>query len=341
MKESILITGGAGYISSHTTVELINAGFDVVIVDDLSNSSMQSIEGVKQIVDKEFPVVIIDICNKEALTEVFKKYNFNTVIHFAAYKAVGESSIDPLKYYSNNLCSFMNVLTLMNEFNRSNIIFSSSATVYGETDNLPVTEKSERLPASSPYGNTKQICEDIMRDSIYAYKSLTGIALRYFNPIGAHPSSLIGENPSGIPNNLLPYITQTAANIRESLNVFGDDYDTPDGSCLRDFIDVVDLAKAHVAAAKRLISGKNKEKYEVFNVGTGKPTSVLSLIKCFENVNNLKLDYQIISRRTGDIKALWADTTYAEQELGWKSEKTLEQTLQSAWNWEKQNRNLI
>lgn len=339
MKECVLISGGAGYIGSHTTVELINGGYDVVVIDNLSNSETNAVEGAKRIVGRDFPFEIVNACDMEALRKIFEKYTFDSVIHFAAYKAVGESVADPLKYYGNNLLSFVNMLTLMKEFRRPNIIFSSSATVYGQTDELPVTEASERQPATSPYGNTKQMCEDILRDSLAAY-DCKGIALRYFNPIGAHPSALIGELPRGVPNNLVPYITQTAAGVRSCLNIFGGDYDTPDGSCLRDFIDVVDLAKAHVAAVTRLVRNENKSKYEVFNIGTGRPVSVLALVESFERANGLKLNYKITARREGDIKALWADTELANRELGWKAERSLDETLRCAWQWEKRIRNI-
>lgn len=339
MKECVLISGGAGYIGSHTTVELINGGYDVVVIDNLSNSEANAVEGVKRIVGRDFPFEIVNACDMEALRKIFEKYTFDSVIHFAAYKAVGESVADPLKYYGNNLLSFVNMLTLMKEFRRPNIIFSSSATVYGQTDELPVTEASERQPATSPYGNTKQMCEDILRDSLAVY-DCKGIALRYFNPIGAHPSALIGELPRGVPNNLVPYITQTAAGVRACLNIFGGDYDTPDGSCLRDFIDVVDLAKAHVAAVTRLVRNDNKSKYEVFNIGTGRPVSVLALVESFERANGLKLNYKITARREGDIKALWADTELANRELGWKAERSLDETLRCAWQWEKRIRNI-
>ena len=272
--------------------------------------------------------------------KLFEQYNFNSVIHFAAYKAVGESVSDPMKYYRNNLLSFMNVVDLMREFGRPNIVFSSSATVYGEADELPVTELTPRKPATSSYGNTKQMCEDILRDSTAAYDGLKGIALRYFNPIGAHPSALIGELPRGVPQNLVPFITQTAAGVRECLSVFGDDYDTPDGSCLRDYIDVVDLAKAHVVAITRMVEGKNKQAYEIFNVGTGNGVSVLELVGSFERVNELKLNYKIAPRRPGDVVAIWADTTLANEELGWKAERSLDDTLRSAWAWEKNVRGI-
>ena len=340
MKEMVLVSGGAGYIGSHTAVELINAGYDVVVADNLSNSDMSGVEGVRKITGVDVPFVNVDCCDKEAFRKVFEQYNFNSVIHFAAFKAVGESVTDPMKYYRNNLDSFMNVLELMREFGRPNIVFSSSATVYGEADELPVTELTPRKPATSAYGNTKQMCEDILRDTVTAYDGLKGISLRYFNPIGAHPSALIGELPRGVPQNLVPFITQTAAGIRECLSVFGDDYDTPDGSCLRDYIDVVDLAKAHVVAITRMVECKNKQKYEIFNVGTGNGVSVLELVQSFERVNELKLNYKIAPRRPGDVVAIWADTSLANNELGWKAERSLDDTLRSAWAWEKNVRGI-
>ena len=340
MKEMVLVSGGAGYIGSHTAVELINAGYDVVVADNLSNSDMSGVEGVRKITGVDVPFVNVDCCDKEAFRKVFEQYNFNSIIHFAAYKAVGESVIDPMKYYGNNLTSFMNVVDLMREFGRPNIVFSSSATVYGEADELPVTELTPRKPATSAYGNTKQMCEDILRDSVNAYENLKGISLRYFNPIGAHPTALIGELPRGVPQNLVPFITQTAAGVRECLSVFGDDYPTPDGSCLRDYIDVVDLAKAHVVAITRMIQDKNKTAYEVFNIGTGNATSVLELVNSFERVNELKLNYKVAPRRPGDVVSIWADTTLANEVLGWKAERPLDDTLQSAWAWEKNVRGI-
>lgn len=339
-KPCVLVSGGAGYIGSHTAVELIGAGMDVVIADNLTNADMSGVEGARRITGVDIPFVNVDCCDREAFAEVFRRYDFDSVIHFAAYKAVGESVEDPMKYYRNNLTSFMNVVDLMREFGRHNIVFSSSATVYGEADELPVTEQSPRKPATSPYGNTKQMSEDILRDSIKAYPSLKGIALRYFNPIGAHPSALIGELPRGVPQNLVPYITQTAAGIRECLSVFGDDYPTPDGSCLRDYIDIVDLAKAHVAAIRRMIDDKNKERYEIFNIGTGRAVSVFELVKTFERVNGLKLNYKVAPRRAGDVVAIWADTSLANRELGWKAERSLDDTLRSAWAWEKHVRGI-
>ncbi len=339
-KEQVLVSGGAGYIGSHTAVALIEAGYDVVIIDNLSNSDMNAVEGVRKITGVDVPFEKVDCCDKEALRVIFKKYPFRSAIHFAAYKAVGESVDEPLKYYSNNLCSFINILELMRKEGRENILFSSSATVYGEPDALPVTENSPRKPATSPYGNTKQMCEDILRDSTAAYKGLKGIALRYFNPMGAHPSALIGELPRGVPNNLVPFITQTAAGVRECLSIFGDDYPTPDGTCIRDYIDVVDLAGAHVAAISRLIEGRNKANYEIFNVGTGRGVSVMELVKAFEKVNGLKLNYRIAGRRAGDTIEVWANTSLANEELGWKATRTLEETLAAAWAWEKHVRGL-
>ena len=340
MKETVLVSGGAGYIGSHVAVELTQAGYDVVIVDNLSNSELAAVEGVRKITGVDIPFEQVDTCDMQALKGVFEKYQFNSVIHFAAYKAVGESMEKPLMYYQNNLTSFMNICQLMVEYGRPNILFSSSATVYGDAEHLPVTEKTERKPATSPYGNTKQMAEDILRDSCRAYESLHGVALRYFNPIGAHPTAQIGELPRGIPNNLLPFITQTAAGLRECLSVFGNDYDTPDGTCLRDYIDVVDLAKAHVATINRMTAGKMAKDYEIFNIGTGRPVSVLELITKFEQVNQLKLNYKIVGRRAGDVPSVWADTSLANKELGWKAERSLEQTLEAAWNWEKKVRNI-
>lgn len=339
-KSCVLVSGGAGYIGSHTSVELINAGYDVVIVDNLSNSDLNAVEGVRKITGVDIPFVEVNCCDRAAFRKVFEQYEFDSVIHFAASKAVGESVQKPLEYYGNNLTSFMNVIGLMREFGRRNIVFSSSCTVYGEADVLPVTEQTPRKPATSPYGNTKQMCEDILRDSLAAYEGLKGIALRYFNPIGAHPSALIGELPRGVPQNLVPYITQTAAGIRECLSVFGDDYPTPDGSNIRDYIDVVDLAKAHVAAIRRMIEDRNKARYEVFNIGTGRGVSVLELVRKFEEVNNLKLNYKIVGRRAGDIVAIWADPSYANNELGWRAERSLDETLAAAWKWEKHIRGI-
>jgi len=263
------------------------------------------------------------------------------VIHFAAYKAVGESVNDPVKYYRNNLESFLNVIEAAKDNGGCNVLFSSSATVYGEAEELPVTEKSPRQPATSPYGNTKQICEDILRDSVKAYGGeIKGIALRYFNPIGAHPSALIGELPRGVPNNFVPFITQTAIGKRECLSVFGNDYPTPDGTCQRDYIDIVDLAKAHVCAVRRMLEGEMESDYEIFNIGTGKPVSVLELINAFEKVNNLKLNWKFAPRREGDVTAIWADPSLANEKLHWKANRSIEDTLAAAWAWEKHINNL-
>lgn len=339
-KKTVLVSGGAGYIGSHTSVELIEAGYDVVIVDNLSNSDLKAVEGVRKITGREIPFVEVDCCDYEAFRKVFEQYEFDSVIHFAASKAVGESVQKPLEYYQNNLTSFMNVIRLMREFGRRNIVFSSSCTVYGEADKLPVTEQTPRKPATSPYGNTKQMSEDILRDSLAAYDGLCGIALRYFNPIGAHPSALIGELPRGVPQNLVPYITQTAAGVRECLSVFGDDYPTPDGSCIRDYIDVVDLARAHVSAISRMVEGRSKASYEIFNIGTGRGVSVLELVHRFEQANGVKLNYRIVGRREGDIVAIWADPSYANTELGWRTERSLDDTLRAAWAWEKHLRGM-
>ena len=335
MKKQILVSGGAGYIGSHVTVELINAGYDVIVADNMSNCDMTCFEGVKKITGREdIPFIEMDFCDYDAVDKLFTSYKIDAVIHFAAFKAVGESVANPIMYYKNNLDSFLNLLEVAHNNNGCNVLFSSSATVYGEAKDLPVTESTQRLPSTSPYGNTKQMCEDILRDTIAAHPNIKGVALRYFNPIGAHPSALIGELPRGVPNNLVPYITQTAIGKRECLNIFGNDYPTPDGTCLRDYIDVVDLAKAHVATITRMIENRMKEDYEVFNVGIGRPVSVLELVTTFERVNNLSLNYKYVERRMGDVPSLWADTTLANQELGWKAERTIEDTLKSAWQWE-------
>ncbi|MCD8072019.1 MAG: UDP-glucose 4-epimerase GalE [Alistipes sp.] len=339
-KPKILVTGGAGYIGTHTAVELIGAGFEVMIVDDLSNSDLTAVEGVKEITGYDVPFIEADCNDPEAMDRVFSGQEFCGVIHFAASKAVGESVEEPLKYYANNVGSFVNVLELMKRHGVPNMVFSSSATVYGQPDELPATETTPRKPATSPYGNTKQVCEDILRDSVAAYPGVSGISLRYFNPIGAHPSALIGELPKGIPNNLVPFITQTAAGIRPELGIYGDDYNTPDGTALRDYIDVVDLARAHVVALQRMMGDGMKSRYEIFNIGTGKPVSVLELVNTFERVNGVEVPYKVTGRRAGDVEAVWADTSLANRELGWKAERTLEMTLRSAWDWEKRLRNL-
>ena len=339
-KKMVLVTGGAGYIGSHTVVELINAGYEVVIVDNFSNSDASSLEGIHAITGVCPTFIEADCCDREAMRRIFEAYDFASVIHFAAFKAVGESVVEPLKYYHNNMLSLVNVLELMAEYGRRNIVFSSSATVYGDAEELPVTELTPRKPATSPYGNTKQMAEDILRDTVAANAALVGIALRYFNPIGAHPTALIGELPRGVPNNLVPYITQTAAGVRECLSIFGDDYPTPDGSCLRDFIDIIDLARAHVVAIERMVGERNKERFEIFNIGTGRPVSVFELVNGFERSNGIKLNYRIAPRRAGDVTAVWADTTLANEELGWRAERELEDTLRSAWAWERHVRGI-
>ncbi len=339
-KETVLVAGGAGYIGSHTAVELIEAGYNVVVVDNLSNSEIAAVEGVRKITGVDVPFIEVDCCDKEAFARVFEQYEFDSAIHFAASKAVGESVHKPLEYYHNNLTSLMNLIELMRKYSRKNIIFSSSCTVYGEPDSQPVTESTPRKPATSPYGNTKTMSEDILRDSASTYEGLSGIALRYFNPIGAHPSALIGELPQGVPQNLVPYITQTAAGLREQLSIFGDDYPTPDGSCIRDYIDVVDLAKAHVVAVGRLVEKKNKASYEVFNIGTGNGVSVFELVNRFEAVNGVKVNYKVAPRREGDITAIWANPTLANEELGWKASRNLDDTLAATWAWEKKIRNI-
>ncbi len=334
MKRTVLVSGGAGFIGSHVTVELVSAGYDVIIADNFSNCDMTNYHGVCQILGKEIPLVRMDFCDAEAVRRLFEEHDIDAVIHFAAFKAVGESVSEPLKYYSNNLDSFINILEAA-RVKGCNVLFSSSATVYGEAEKKPVTEQTPRQSATSPYGNTKQICEDILSDSVKAYEGIKGIALRYFNPIGAHPSALIGELPRGVPNNLVPFITQTAIGKRECLSVFGGDYPTPDGTCLRDYIDIVDLAKAHVCAVRRMVDGKMEQEYEVFNVGTGRPLSVLELINSFEKVNGVKLNWKMAPRRAGDVVAIWADPSLAETKLGWKAERSIDQTLAAAWAWEK------
>ena len=333
-KKTVLVSGGAGYIGSHVTVELDAAGYDVVIADNFSNCDETNYRGVCEITGKQLPLITMDFCDLQAVRKLFDSYSIDAVIHFAAFKAVGESVADPLKYYVNNLDSFLNILTVSRE-KGCNVLFSSSATVYGEPDELPVSERSPRKPCTSPYGNTKQMCEDLLRDCVKAYPNIKGIALRYFNPIGAHPSALIGELPRGVPQNLVPFITQTAIGKRECLSIFGDDYPTPDGTCQRDYIDIVDLAKAHVCAVARMLDGKMEAGYEIFNVGTGHPLSVMELVTTFEKVNNLKLNYRIAARRPGDVTAVWCDPSLSEQKLGWKATRTTEETLASAWAWEK------
>lgn len=341
MAKQILVTGGTGYIGSHTVVELQEKGFDVVIVDDLSNSQIEVLDNIEKITGIRPAFEQFDLSERDLTDSFFQKYpNIDAIIHFAAFKAVGESVQKPLDYYRNNLGSLMNLLECMNKYKVPHMVFSSSCTVYGQPEVLPVTEQTPRKEAESPYGNTKAICEDIMRDYCKANQSVNCIALRYFNPIGAHPTALIGELPVGVPNNLVPFITQTAAGLRDELSIFGDDYDTEDGTAIRDYINVVDLAKAHVVAIDRMLNGKSKANYEYFNVGTGSGYSVMQLVKAFIKVTGVELNYKVVGRRAGDIEKIWADTTYGNNELGWKAEKTLEETLASAWAWEKNVRGL-
>ena len=337
MKEKILVAGGTGYIGSHTTVELQNAGYEVVIIDDLSNSNIEVLDGIERITGIRPAFVKLDLKDNEATRAALKEHDgIKGVILFAASKAVGESVQQPLKYYRNNITTLINILELMPEFDMKGIVFSSSCTVYGQPDPefLPVTENAPIKPAMSPYGNTKQINEEIIQDTIHAGAPFKSIILRYFNPIGAHPSAEIGELPNGVPQNLIPYLTQTAMGIRKELSVFGDDYDTPDGSCIRDYINVVDLAKAHVIAMDRMLQNKSEEKVEIFNLGTGNGVSVLELINTFEKKTGVKVPHKIVGRREGDIEKVWANPERANKVLGWKAEESLEDTLQSAWDWQ-------
>ena len=336
----ILVTGGAGFIGSHTCVELLEAGHDVVILDDLSNASGTVIDKIETITGKRPAFYQADAKDRTVLHEIFTAHRIDAVVHFAGFKAVGESCHIPLAYYRNNLDSTLALLEEMAQAGCTRFVFSSSATVYGPDNAIPYVETMPTYVATNPYGWTKVMIEQILRDCCTATPGFTAVLLRYFNPIGAHPSALIGELPRGVPQNLVPYITQTAAGLRECLSVFGNDYPTPDGSNIRDYIDVVDLAKAHVTAIARMIEGKNREKYEIFNIGTGRGVSVLELVRKFEEVNNLKLNYKIVGRRAGDIVAIWADPSYANDELGWKAERSLDQTLAAAWKWEKHIRGI-
>jgi len=331
----ILVTGGTGYIGSHTVVELQNAGFEVVVVDNLSNSNIEVLSGIEKITGIRPAFENIDCTDYVNLDRMLEKHaGIDAVIHFAASKAVGESVEKPLLYYRNNVGSLLNLMQLMPIHNVHNIVFSSSCTVYGQPDILPVTESAPIKPAMSPYGNTKQICEEIIRDTAYSSSFYQATILRYFNPIGAHPSAEIGELPTGVPNNLVPFITQTAAGIRKQLQVFGNDYNTPDGTCIRDYINVVDLAKAHVIAVKRMLEHKSKYNIETFNLGTGRGLSVLELVNTFQKVNGVKVPYRIVDRREGDIEKVWADPAFANKELGWTAQETVEETLRTAWKWE-------
>jgi len=331
--KKILVTGGLGFIGSHTVVELQNEGFEVVIIDDLSNTTIDVLDKITEITGIKPEFHQIDLRIKNDVKDFFKNISVDGIIHFAAFKAVGESMGKPLDYYENNLGSLVYLLQEMRDHKLDNFIFSSSCTVYGQADKLPITEKAPVKSAESVYGNTKQIGEEIIKDVSTAH-NINAIALRYFNPIGGHPSIKIGELPLGVPQNLIPFVTQTAAGIREELSVFGNDYPTKDGTAVRDYIHVVDLAKAHIAALKRLINKNNKESFEYFNVGSGKGSSVLEIIKTFEKVNNIKLNYKIVGRREGDVVAAFADTTIANKELNWKTEKSLEESLESAWKWQ-------
>ena len=331
--KKILVTGGLGFIGSHTVVELQNEGFEVVIIDDLSNTSIGVLEKITEITGIKPDFHQIDLRIKSEVKNFFENNKVDGIIHFAAFKAVGESMHKPLDYYENNLGTLVYLLQEMRDRKLDNFIFSSSCTVYGQADELPITEKAPVKIAESVYGNTKQIGEEILRDASKAH-DLNIIALRYFNPIGAHPTVKIGELPLGVPQNLIPFVVQTAAGIRKELSVFGSDYNTPDGTAVRDYIHVVDLAKAHIIALKRLLNNTNKSQYEVFNLGTGKGNSVLEVIKSFEKVTGKKVNYKLVDRREGDITAAYADTNYANDELGWKTELSLDDALLSAWKWQ-------
>ncbi len=342
MDKQVLVTGGTGYIGSHTAVELIQAGYKVIIVDNLVNSRIEVLDGIEQITGTRPVFENFDLCDRQKVFGLCQKYpKLDAIIHFAALKAVGESVDKPLEYYHNNIESLINLLLAMRDYHVSNFVFSSSCTVYGQPDKLPVTEDAPIKKASSPYANTKQISEEIIRDTMCVYPGLNAISLRYFNPIGAHKSALIGELPIGIPLNLVPYLTQTAYGIREALRVFGSDYETPDGTGIRDYINVVDLARAHVVAVSRLIEKKNTKNYEVFNLGTGRGYSVLEIINAFEKATGIKVNYNIVDRRPGDIAMVYADSSLANEVLGWKAKIPLEETLLSAWNWEKNIRKKI
>lgn len=334
----ILVTGGLGFIGSHTVVELQEAGHEAVIIDDLSNTTNDVLDRIASITNKKPEFAEIDLKDKKAVYAFFENHkDIDGVIHFAAYKAVGESVHKPLEYYENNFGSLVHILQGMRDNGLDNVIFSSSCTVYGETNDLPITENSPVVEALSPYGNTKQVGEEILKDAISAH-GFNVISLRYFNPIGAHPTAKIGELPLGVPLNLVPYVTQTAIGLREQLSVFGSDYETRDGTCVRDYIHVVDVAKAHVIAVERLVEKKNSDNYEVFNLGTGTGSTVLEVIQSFEKVAEEKLNYKIVDRRPGDVTAAYADTTKANQTLGWKAEKTLDDAMADAWRWEKKIR---
>lgn len=340
MKQTILVTGGTGFIGSHTTVELQQAGYNVVIVDNLSNSKIEVLDGIEKITGVRPAFENVDLREKNAVEAVFEKYpQIEGIIHFAASKAVGESVEKPLLYYRNNIVSLINLLELMPKYNVKGIIFSSSCTVYGQPseDNLPVTEEAPIQKALSPYGNTKQINEEIICDYIHSGAPIKSIILRYFNPIGAHPSAYIGELPNGVPMNLIPFVTQTAIGVRKELKIFGNDYNTPDGTCIRDYIYVVDLAKAHVAAMARVLD-LDTDAVEVFNVGTGKGVSTLEVVEGFEKATGVKVNWSYAPRREGDIEKVWGNVDKANNVLGWKAETPLEDVLASAWRWQKKLR---
>ena len=340
MNDLIVVTGGTGYIGSHTAVELMEAGYEVLIIDNLANSNIEVLDGIEKITGKKPHFEKLDLCDRSGVEACFQKYgNISAIIHFAAHKAVGESVEKPLMYYENNLLSLINLLNVMKTSGVERFVFSSSCTVYGQPDKLPVTEESPIKKANSPYGNTKQIAEEILEETINAGDPIQAISLRYFNPIGAHPTALIGELPLGVPANLVPFITQTAIGIREELSVFGDDYDTPDGSAIRDYIYVVDLARAHVVSIDRLLAGKNETAFEIFNLGTGKGLSVFELVNEFIRSTGIEFKYRVVGRREGDIEKVYADTTRANEVLGWKADTPLSDTLKSAWEWEKRIRN--
>lgn len=331
---AILVTGGLGYIGSHTVVELLNNDFEVVIIDDLSNTERKILNGIEEITGKSAVFYPFDLKRRELIAQVLEAHKIEGCIHFAAFKAVGESQIKPIDYYENNLISLINLLQEFKERNISNFIFSSSCTVYGQADKMPIDENTPMKPAESSYGRTKQMGEDILKDFANAHQKKVAL-LRYFNPIGAHPSAKIGELPLGIPNNLVPYVTQTAAGIREKLNIWGDDYPTPDGTAIRDYIYVGDLAKAHLKALQKLIAEKSDTLVDIFNLGTGKGSSVLEIVKTFENANGVEVPYQICNRRAGDITIAYADATKAQKELNWVADTPLEEALRTTWEWQK------
>ncbi len=340
MKEKILVTGGTGFIGSHTAVELQEEGFEVIIVDNFSNSEPFVAERIAAITGIKPVVYPFDLCDAARLDRLFREEgSISAVIHFAALKAVGESVLKPLEYYRNNLVSLINILNSMNDHHVPCMVFSSSCTVYGQPGKLPVTEADPIAPALSPYGNTKQISEEIIRDAVMSSRgTMKAVSLRYFNPIGAHPSALIGELPRGVPENLVPYITQTAIGLRKELKIFGNDYNTPDGTAIRDYLHVVDLAKAHVVSLKRLLGNSYVKPYELFNLGTGAGVSVMEVVRSFERVTGMKVPFTLAARRKGDIEKIWADPSLANRELGWKTESSLDDAMLTAWNWEKKLR---